>query len=200
MPICAAGPTTRSGCFSTAAATAEPQGKNAEKDKSMIRSMDRPRRGRAALGIAAASLVMVQLGPIGTAGAAAAGGEFRLAQAASSPNAATADQQMSEQLGDLQRNLKITPAQQPQFDTFAQAMRQNQESMDALMRRNPPGGPRTAVAELQAQAEAADAEAQGLRHMLPIFETLYASLSDEQKRTADQMFAGPPGGNQPAAR
>jgi len=38
---------------------------------------------------------------------------------------------------------------------------------------------------------AAAAEASGLQRLVPAFQTLYNGLSEQQKRTADQLFAGP---------
>jgi hypothetical protein len=123
--------------------------------------------------------------------AAESGNEMRLAQAAS-PSAAPAGQGIDQQINDLRTRLQITPAQQGAFDAFAQVMRQNAQEMDALIQRQSANRAPNAVEELRASAAAAAAEASGLQRLVPAFQTLYNGLSEQQKRTADQLFAGPP--------
>jgi periplasmic protein CpxP/Spy len=110
------------------------------------------------------------------------------AQTATAPPAGNPAQQMAA----LRSRLGITPAQQPQFNAFAQAMQQNEAAMAVFTQRNPPNQPRNALDQLRAQAQAAQLDAQGLRRLVPVFQALYASLSDQQKRVADQLFAGSP--------
>ena len=151
------------------------------------------------LGLAVA--LTLSLGLAGTALAADA--PARTAQAAAPPAAAPGSPGVTEvqrQLADLQRRLNITPAQRPQFDAFAQAMRQNAQEMDALVQRTQPKGHPTAVEQLQISVQMATAEADGLKRLLPPLQALYDTLSDAQKRTADQVFAGPPASAPPAKR
>jgi hypothetical protein len=100
------------------------------------------------------------------------------------------------QIADLQKRLKITQAQQPQFDAFAQVVRQNSQEMNALMQQEQQNANRNAVEDLRASAKMTQAEADGLKRLLPALEALYASLSDQQKRTADQFMSNS-GANQP---
>src|SRR6476619_6527801 len=74
----------------------------------------------------------------------AANSEFRLAQAAQkAPPKAQAQQQAPQeqgieaQISELKKRLSVTPQQQPQFDAFAQAMRQNAQTMEPLMQQQP---------------------------------------------------------------
>jgi hypothetical protein len=46
----------------------------------------------------------------------------------------------------------------------------------------------TAVDDLRAYQGIADAHAEGLKKLIPAFEALYASMSDEQKKNADAVF------------
>lgn len=154
----------------------------------MSQAIDRAGRSAIALGFAAV-LVVLPYASVASAAAADLPTEMRLAQAAPPPpEAFSADQQIA----DLQRRLQITAAQQPQFDAFAQVMRQNEAAMDAFLQQNPPNQPRNALDEMRAQTRAAELEAQGLERLLPVFQTLYASLSYQQQRMADQLFAPPP--------
>lgn len=98
---------------------------------------------------------------------------------------------VASQLSDLHNRLQITPAQQPQFDAFARVMQQNTQEMDALLQKEPPNQLRNAVEDMRATAQAAATEAAELQRLLPPFEALYGVLSADQKKTADQLFAGP---------
>jgi hypothetical protein len=114
----------------------------------MSHRIDRLRRTAVALSLATAAVLLPGLtGP----GAGAAGlPEFRLAQAqppagqrpAPPPRQAKPAQPpgnpVEGQIADLKKQLGITAAQQPQFDGFAQAIRQNAQAMDALMQQEPP--------------------------------------------------------------
>lgn len=127
-------------------------------------------------------------------GAAATGGsaDLQLAQAASPPSSPPLSGAPDQQFVQFKARLGIIPAQQPQFDAFAQVMRQNAAARDAFVRRNPPGRRRDALDPLRVQAEAAEIDARGLQRLLSAFQSLYAALSPQQKQAADQLFAPPP--------
>ena len=46
----------------------------------------------------------------------------------------------------------------------------------------------TAVDNMQSYAQIEQERAQDMQKLVPAFQTLYGSLSDQQKKTADQMF------------
>ncbi|HTT80325.1 MAG TPA: Spy/CpxP family protein refolding chaperone [Stellaceae bacterium] len=144
----------------------------------MARRIDRATRVALALatGLAAASAAV----PASAAGGASP--RVQLVQAA--PPA-------GDQFAALRQQLAITPAQEPKFDAFVQVMRDNDAARAAFLRGNPPDRRRNALAELRVQSEAADLDARGLRRLVPAFEALYASLSSQQKQTADRVFAAP---------
>ena len=51
---------------------------------------------------------------------------------------------------------------------------------------------------LRTAASFAQTEADNLKRLVPALEALYASLTDQQKRTADQLFnTAPPSGSPP---
>ena len=91
----------------------------------------------------------------------------------------------------LATELKITPTQQAQWDRVAAAMRSNSQDMHKAfegMRANR-GTPKNAVERLEASAQVATLRTQADQRFLEAFKPLYASLSDQQKQTADELFA-----------
>jgi periplasmic protein CpxP/Spy len=156
--------------------------------------------------ILAGILIVLPPGVAGTGEAAAEPGHFQLAQAAGAPQKTPAKPPAAApapgngidgQIADLQKKLRITAAQQPQFDAFAQVMRQNAEAMDAVMRSQEQKRGTTAVDELRASAQLAEAEAEGLKRLLPALQSLYDSLADPQKRAADSVLGPPAQGSEP---
>jgi periplasmic protein CpxP/Spy len=90
---------------------------------------------------------------------------------------------------ELHTKLKITPAQEEPWNNVAQAMRDNPKTMEALIKaRVEKEGTMTAVEDLQSYGEIAQAHADGIKAFIPIFEPLYASMSDAQKKDADRLF------------
>ena len=133
----------------------------------------------------------------------AANSEFRLAQAAQkAPPKGQAQQQAPQeqgieaQISELKKRLNITPQQQPQFDAFAQAMRQNAQTMEPLMQQQP-SPIHNAVDDLKAAAKFSAAEADSLKRLVPPLEALYSTLTDQQKKVADQVLMASAGGDQP---
>lgn len=94
----------------------------------------------------------------------------------------------------LKTELKITPAQEAQFEKVAQAMRQNsQERRQAFGQarpdRNAPPAPPSALQRLEMQARFSALRAQGADRFLAAFRPLYDSFSPEQKKAADELMA-----------
>ena len=90
---------------------------------------------------------------------------------------------------ELQTKLKITPAQQEQWNKVTQEMRDNAKAMEALIKaRLEKAGTMTAVDDLKSYGAIAEAHADGLKKFIPVFEPLYASMSDAQKKDADVLF------------
>jgi protein CpxP len=98
--------------------------------------------------------------------------------------------QMAEQrITDLHTRLHITAAEQSQWDQFAQVMRDNAKDLDdAYQQRAASFDKMNAVENMQSYAQIEQTRAQDLQKLVPAFQTLYASLSDQQKQEADRLF------------
>lgn len=90
----------------------------------------------------------------------------------------------------LKTELKITDAQQPQFDAVANAMRDNAKAMrDAFQgMRADRGQPQTALSRMEARAKFARLRADGEAQMLAAFRPLYQAMSPDQQKSADEML------------
>jgi hypothetical protein len=95
----------------------------------------------------------------------------------------------------LKAELKITDAQQPLWNPVADAIRANAKSMAdmphgmAMMS----GGSCTLPEKLVAREKALSAHLDGIRTLRTAFDPLYAALSTDQKKTADNLMIGPMG-------
>ncbi len=68
-------------------------------------------------------------------------------------------------------------------------MRDNEKTIEPLIKaRADNAKTRTAVDDLKSYAEITDAHADGIKKFTPVFATLYASMSDAQKKEADVLF------------
>jgi periplasmic protein CpxP/Spy len=92
---------------------------------------------------------------------------------------------------DIHDKLHITEAETPQWNDFAQTMREDAASMRQLIeqQRAKQAG-MNAVDELRAYEEFTEASANGQKKIISAFEPLYNSLSPEQKTAADALFSG----------
>jgi hypothetical protein len=87
----------------------------------------------------------------------------------------------------LQAELKITPAQTAAWNAFAVALRSNAQRL-AGPRMAMMGANQTMAQRLEAQERWLSARLEGTRALRTAHTTLYASLSDEQKRVADELL------------
>src|SRR5271156_6573310 len=89
----------------------------------------------------------------------------------------------------LRTQLHITDAQMPQWNAFAQAMRDNATSTDALFRqRAGAAASMSALDNMKSYAQVARAYADNTEALATAFEGLYGALSDQQKLTIDTLF------------
>jgi periplasmic protein CpxP/Spy len=90
----------------------------------------------------------------------------------------------------LKAELKVTDAQEAQFAPVAQAMRDNAKTMEQAMEQHRAmrGQAQTAVQRLEAKAQFAALRAQGDQRFVDAFKPLYSSLSDDQKKAADELL------------
>ena len=96
---------------------------------------------------------------------------------------------VEKRINDLHRQLHITSAESTQWDQFAQVMRDNAKEIDqAYADRAQKLDSMSAVENMQSYAQIEQLRAQQVQKLVPAFQTLYASLSDQQKQTADALF------------
>ncbi len=108
--------------------------------------------------------------------------------AAKRRNAATGVEQRIDQ---LHAELRITPAQQQQWDQFAQIMRDNaSNTRQAFDQRGAQLASMTAVQNMQSYTQIAQQHAEEMQKLSAAFQTLYSSMSDAQKQEADAVFRG----------
>ena len=98
-------------------------------------------------------------------------------------------ERVEQRIANLHAKLHITSAQDQQWQQFAQVMRDNARNMDQTFRERAQNFQSlNAVENMQSYADIAQRHAQDVQRLVPAFQNLYNSLSDEQKRTADQVF------------
>jgi hypothetical protein len=97
-------------------------------------------------------------------------------------------------LAFLKTELKITDAQLPLWNAVADAIRANAKSMGD-MAGGMMGGSQTATLpdKLAMREKMMTAHLEALRKFKAAVDPLYAALSDEQKKTADELLIGPMG-------
>ena len=96
---------------------------------------------------------------------------------------------VNRRITDLHSRLHITADQSQQWDQFAQQMRDNARDIDqAYQQRAQKLGSMSALDNMQSFAGIEQQRAQDMQKLIPPFQSLYASLSDQQKQTADQLF------------
>ena len=89
----------------------------------------------------------------------------------------------------LHGDLRITAAQEDQWTHVAQMMRDNGKAMaDLRQQRVADAKALGAMDELKSYAAVIDAHADGVHKFIPVFQTLYDSMSDAQRKTADSVF------------
>ena len=102
----------------------------------------------------------------------------------------TKGETVEQRITNLHAALKITPAEETQWNGVAQAMRENAAAMDKLIAANRTSPPQnmTAVRDLQTYQQVAQAHVDGLKNLTAAFSTLYNAMPDDQKKVADQVF------------
>jgi len=114
--------------------------------------------------------------------------------ASSEPDLATAGtvskaDPVEARIKELHTKLKITQAQETLWNNLTQVMRDNAKMMEALIKaRSAKASTMTALEDLKSYGEIAEAHSDGLKKFIPVFEPLYASMSDAQKKGADALF------------
>jgi protein CpxP len=112
-------------------------------------------------------------------------------QAAPANPASTKGESVEQRITQLHAELKITPDEESKWNPVAQAMRDNAANMEKLVAEKHQQAPQnmTAVDDLKTYQEFAQAHVDGLKNLTSAFSSLYDSMSDQQKKNADQVFA-----------
>jgi LTXXQ motif family protein len=105
-------------------------------------------------------------------------------------------ERIEARLAYLKTALKITPAQEPQWNALADVLRQQAKARDADMQQrrseretrgqNP--APASAIDRLQRQQQRMTEAAARLNDVVTAARPLYASFTDDQKKVADEML------------
>lgn len=98
------------------------------------------------------------------------------------------EQRVEERIKDMHAKLKITSAQEELWGKVAQIMRDNETQMDALIKTRVEKANMSAIDDLNSYGDIADAHADSIKKFTPIFKSLYDSMPDAQKKTADDVF------------
>lgn len=101
----------------------------------------------------------------------------------------TAEQRVETHIRQMHGQLHITAAEQPQWEQFAQVMRDNARDMDQVfMQRAQQYPTMNALQNMQSYEQVAEAHAQHVQKLVPAFENLYNAMPEQQKRMTDQVF------------
>ena len=100
-----------------------------------------------------------------------------------------AEERVEHRINELHAQLRIIPAERPQWDQFAEVMRENARDMDqAFIQRAEQFQSMNALQNMQSYEQITEAHARHLQKLVPAFENLYNAMPDQQKRLADQVF------------
>ena len=108
---------------------------------------------------------------------------------AAAPEAKTSG--VEQQITQLHSELKISSDQESKWNSVAQAMRDNAANLQKLIGEKQQQGAQnvTAVDDLETNQQFVQAHLDGLKNFTSAFKSLYDSMSDQQKKNADQVFA-----------
>jgi protein CpxP len=111
-----------------------------------------------------------------------------MAPAAADAEIASSDR-VEARIKELHKRLNITTAQDSQWNDLAQVMRDNAKAMvDLQQQQSADTGSMNAVDVVKSYGAVIEAHEAGMKKFIPSFETLYSSMSDDQKKTADSLF------------
>ena len=90
---------------------------------------------------------------------------------------------------ELRAVLKITDAQGKSWDNLTLAMREDAKVMDVLVKDRAENEKNmTAVEQMKFHSKITETRLNQMKRFIPLFEELYGSMSDEQKKNADTVF------------
>lgn len=100
-----------------------------------------------------------------------------------------AEERVEARIKELHAQLRITPAEEAQWNEFARVMRENARDMDeAFMQRAQQFPTMNAVQSMQSYEQISERHAQLVQKLIPAFQKLYDAMPDQQKQLTDQVF------------
>lgn len=107
----------------------------------------------------------------------------------SSVTKTSAVERTEAQIKQLQGTLNITESQQDLWNNLTQVMRENAQDMDAFTKeRAEEAKPINALEHMKLHSQITEIHLAQLDKLLPPFEALYVSMSDQQKNITDIVF------------
>jgi protein CpxP len=98
-------------------------------------------------------------------------------------------QRVEDRINTLRDKLGITSAQETKWGEVAQTMRDNEAVVSQLIQaRHQDPQNMTAIDDLQSYEKIASAHVEGLQKLIPVFQSLYNDMPDDQKKRADNAF------------
>ena len=153
-----------------------------------------------AMGLFAASAIVLAAMPAALAQSAAPAANHESQKAGPDPY-------IEGQIAFMKAALEITPAQEAKWNKVAAVMRKNNRETQQLYDKQQAaeGQTETAVQRIETQVQLAELSANESKRFLEAFRPLYASLSKDQKASADEQMgqqsaenvAAPPPPNEP---
>lgn len=99
------------------------------------------------------------------------------------------DRRVENRIKTLHHQLRITQAQESEWNAVTQTMRDNESSINHLIEeRHQNVQDMTAIDDLQSYATIAQAHADGVKKLIIVFQLLYNDMSGDQKKIADKVF------------
>lgn len=138
-----------------------------------------------------ATLVVVMVAFLSTIFLATANPSFAASVKKKSPavTRTSAVEQTETRIKQLQDALKITEDQEPLWSNLTLVMRDNAKNMDALTKDRAENQKNlNAVERMKFHSQITEAQLDQLKKFIPPFEALYATMSDDQKKTTDTLF------------
>jgi len=101
----------------------------------------------------------------------------------------SASAQVEQHIGQLHTQLGITSVEQPQWEQFAQVIRDNAARMTStLTARSSAASTMGAEDNMQSYAQLAQVHATNMQNLASAFQALYISFTAQQKQRADGVF------------
>jgi hypothetical protein len=115
---------------------------------------------------------------------------FAVAAPAAEKASASHEEKADDRIKEIHDKLAITGDQEKAFAKLADVMRDHAKNMDETVAKEAAAEQTaTALDDLKAYQTAVQAHADNVKALIPVFESLYTVLNDDQKKEADSLFA-----------